>query len=82
MATIELNYYAAARAAAGRSQEVIEASTVAEALQAAGRREPELARIIGISSYLLDGVALDPSTANAELSGPIRIDVLPPFAGG
>lgn len=84
MVPITVRYFAAARAAAGGTRtEVIEAATPASAFELAAQRHgPELARIISISSYLLNGVSLDKEASTQPLSAPATLDIMPPFAGG
>lgn len=84
MATVTVRYFAAARAAAGGlDQETVEADTPESAFAAlVDTHGPELARVVGISSYLLDGVSLSREALGERVVGAVRIDVLPPFAGG
>ncbi|XBH22764.1 MoaD/ThiS family protein [Jonesiaceae bacterium BS-20] len=84
MFAVTVRYFAAARAAAGGTrQEVIEAATPAQAFELAAQTHgSELARIIGISSYLLDGVSLAKEDSAQQLSAPVTLDIMPPFAGG
>ncbi len=78
---VTVRYFAGARAAAGVDEDRVEAATVGEALAAAAAAHPgDLARIVGISSFLLDGAAV--TNREAALGPDARIDVLPPFAGG
>ncbi|HEY7482994.1 MAG TPA: MoaD/ThiS family protein [Streptosporangiaceae bacterium] len=84
MARGTIRYWAAAREAAGVSEEAYDASTLADALQAAGAlRGAEFARIVRRSSFLIDG---DPvgtrDHAGITLPDGGTIEVLPPFAGG
>ncbi len=76
-----VRYFAAARAAAGVAEEKIAAATLAElvALLAAARGE-RLAVVLGVASYLVDGVAWRDRAA--ALPDGSTVDVLPPFAGG
>lgn len=84
MSTITIRYFAAARAAAsGVRQEEFQAASPAQALElAAATHGPELARVIGISSYLLDGVSLLQEDTGQPVTGNAVLDVMPPFAGG
>jgi sulfur-carrier protein len=79
-----IRYWAAARAAAGCSQEPCEAGTLADALRrAAGAHGPALVRVLAHSSFLVSGEPAghrDHSTI-ALIDG-FDIEVLPPFAGG
>jgi len=82
--TVTLRYFAAARSAAGGvRQEDVTAATVTGALdQAKDKHGAELARVMGISSYLLNGVSLAEQDHGVVLDGPATLDVMPPFAGG
>lgn len=81
--TVTVRYFAAARAAVGRDDEVLTApagATVGEIVAALRDRGDDLARVLPRCSYLCDGVAVrDPDVA--LMSGQ-TLDVLPPFAGG
>jgi molybdopterin synthase sulfur carrier subunit len=82
--TVTVRYFAAARAAAGTSQETFNLwaePTIEQLLQAAvDRHGAELAAVLPRCSYLLDAVAVH-STAAVVGAGQ-TLDVLPPFAGG
>ena len=84
MVMVSLYYWAGARAAAGVESETTAASTVAEALATvlATRADPAFSRVVQACSLLVDGVAAHPDDLDRPLSGPVRVDVLPPFAGG
>ncbi|MDO5681525.1 MAG: MoaD/ThiS family protein [Propionibacteriaceae bacterium] len=83
MVAVSIRYWAGAAAAAGVDQETVEATTVAMALADAGeRRGPDLQRVIGISSILVDGRRLPDAERTAGLTEPVQVEVLPPFAGG
>ncbi|MBO2460262.1 MoaD/ThiS family protein [Actinomadura violacea] len=86
MARGTMRYWAAAKAAAGTHEEPYDAGTLAEAIEAAlGRagRGADFARVVGRSSFLIDG---DPVGArphgSVELPEGGVVEVLPPFAGG
>lgn len=78
-----LRYWAAARAAAGRAEEQVQPGPLDQVLGAAARDRPELARVLALCSFLVDG---DPVGGRAHSSvqvGPAAlVDALPPFAGG
>ncbi|WP_211879093.1 MoaD/ThiS family protein [Pseudarthrobacter albicanus] len=88
---MHVRYFAAARAAAGKEEELFDladgatmASLVA-AILAVDRPEPPagtppLARILSRSSFLLNEVAVRGQTATLKPDD--VVDVLPPFAGG
>jgi molybdopterin converting factor small subunit len=83
---VTVRYWAAARAAAGRAEDQVDASTVAEALDKAGRTHPDnprFAAVVAVSSLLLGDRPIgsrDPETV--PLADGDVIEVLPPFAGG
>ena len=82
-----LRFWAAAREAAGTSEEPYLAATLAEALDAAvarhGGSDGQLARVFARCAFVVDGAPAsrrDPATV--ELSDGGTVEVLPPFAGG
>jgi molybdopterin synthase sulfur carrier subunit len=86
-----IRYWAAARDAAGVAEESYNARTLAEALAAAGAgargsggdRGAQFARVLALSSYLVDGAPAgtrDPAVIELTEGG--TVEVLPPFAGG
>ncbi len=78
---VTVNYFAAARAAAGTATERVEAGNLRELIAAAGHRHgPGLAKVLGVCSFLIDGVCV--SDQDAALPAGSSVDVLPPFAGG
>ena len=83
-AAATIRYFAAARAAAGTTQEQITLSgetTVALLLTAAIELHgPELARVLPRCSYLLNAVAV--RDTDTPISAGQVLDILPPFAGG
>jgi molybdopterin converting factor small subunit len=84
MEMVSLYYWAGARAAAGVESESVRAATVAEAVQTvvAARADVAFSRVVQACSLLVDGVAAHPDDLDRVLTGPVRVDVLPPFAGG
>jgi sulfur-carrier protein len=86
MAKVTIRYWAAAREAAGTSEEEVQASTLADALGAvAASRLPgtALKTVMARSSFLVDGSpAGRRDHASIELADGSVIEVLPPFAGG
>lgn len=82
--TIEVRYFAAARAAAGVDVEQIHVAaraTISDLLDTVvAEHGPDLARVLDRCSYLLDEVAVRDVTA--PLGPASTLDVLPPFAGG
>jgi sulfur-carrier protein len=81
---VSLHYWAGARAAAGVTEEEIEARSVAEALQLAceERSDPHFDKVIKASSVLIDGLTAHQEDLERLLIAPVRVEVLPPFAGG
>lgn len=84
MAQVSIHYWAGAKAAAGVAMETVEASTVAGALGEASRRraDPHYDRVVRASTVLIDEVAAHPADLIRPLDGPVRVEILPPFAGG
>ncbi|HEX6471936.1 MAG TPA: MoaD/ThiS family protein [Streptosporangiaceae bacterium] len=84
MAKGTIRYWAAAKEAAGVGEEPYDARTLADALAAAAaRRDPEFARVVRRSSFLLDGQPVGTREhADIPLPDGGTIEVLPPFAGG
>jgi sulfur-carrier protein len=82
--TIQVRYFAGARAAAGCGQEDLRlpaGSTVEDALVTLRTRHGDgLSRVLTAASFLLDGVAV--RDRSASLTNGVDLDVLPPFAGG
>jgi sulfur-carrier protein len=80
MARGTIRYWAAARAAAGTAEEPYDAATLGSVVEAAGAAHgPELVRVLGHCTFLVDGARGRPDTALTD--GDV-IEVLPPFAGG
>jgi molybdopterin synthase sulfur carrier subunit len=81
MAQVVVRYFAAARAAAGVAEEVVEADTIRACLSlVTASRGPELERVLRFCTLLVDGVAAH--DLDRPVDGSVGIDVLPPFAGG
>jgi molybdopterin converting factor small subunit len=85
--TATLRYWAAAREAAGTSEEQTRADTLGAALSAAvaerGAEGDRLARVLQRCSFLVDGQQVgkrDPQTVRLD-PGAV-VEILPPFAGG
>jgi molybdopterin synthase sulfur carrier subunit len=79
MPEVTIRYFAAARAAAGESSATADAASIRDLISTVSADRPELARILGICTFLLDGHRADPST---PLHPGAQVDALPPFAGG
>ncbi|CAM3939992.1 MULTISPECIES: MoaD/ThiS family protein [Tsukamurella] len=79
---MQIRYFAAARAATGLDEEIVdvpEGASVAEVAALLGNRHPDLAAVLTRCSFLLDEIAV--RDVNALANG-VMLDVLPPFAGG
>ena len=78
---VTVRYFAGARAAAGVPAEEVPAGTLTDLLAALDSEHgPELSKVLGACSFLVDGVAAHDRTA--ILAPGATVDVLPPFAGG
>jgi molybdopterin converting factor small subunit len=86
MAKVTIQYWAAAREAAGVELESVEAGTLAEALDVVVARRGDDARlrsVLAVSSFLVDGAAASRGTApDVVLPDAAVIEILPQFAGG
>lgn len=80
--TLVVRYFAAARAAAGTAEETLPGGRTLDALVAelTDRHGAQLGKVLGLASFLVDGVACH--DREALLPPGATIDVLPPFAGG
>jgi molybdopterin converting factor small subunit len=79
MAAVTIRYFAAARSAAGEATATAQAGTVRELVGEVSAGRPELARVLGICSFLVDGERVG---GEAVLVDGAVVDALPPFAGG
>jgi len=79
-AIVHVRYFAGARSAAGLPEEKIVAASLEELVAALASRGPALARVLSVSSFLVDGTVC--RSATAALPDGATVDVLPPFAGG
>lgn len=80
---VTIRYFAAARAAAGTTEETLtiaDGVTLREVVGLIAGRSDDLDRVLARCSYLRNEVAVRDQNV-ALLSGDV-IDVLPPFAGG
>jgi sulfur-carrier protein len=78
--SVTVRYFAAAREAAGVSEEQASAADLGTLRDQLGARGERFARILSISSFLVDGLPWHDSAA--PFPARCTIDVLPPFAGG
>ncbi|GAA3098452.1 molybdopterin converting factor small subunit [Kribbella aluminosa] len=79
MPEVTIRYFAAARSAAGTSTATAEAGSIGDLVTSVSSDRPELARVLSICTFLLDGERADAST---KLTKGALVDALPPFAGG
>jgi molybdopterin synthase sulfur carrier subunit len=84
MATGTIHYWAAARDAAGVTEEAYDAETLAEALTAVRlRHDDALSRVLARCSFVVDEAPVGGRDhASVVLSTGGTVEVLPPFAGG
>jgi len=85
MAIVTVRYWAAAKDAAGVSEQRVTADTLAAVLAAvtASDERARLRAVIARSSFLVDGAPVGRRAADTvELRDGNVIEVLPPFAGG
>lgn len=86
MANVTIQYWAAARDAAGVAVESVEAGTLAEALDVIVARRGDdgrLRSVLATSSFLIDGTPAGRHPASdLILPESARVEVLPQFAGG
>ncbi|MCU1578001.1 MAG: MoaD/ThiS family protein [Microbacteriaceae bacterium] len=80
MAEVFVRYFASAAEAAGREEETLESVPTVGQLRRVlvDRYGDAMARVLASGSFLVDGVV---SRDDARALG-LRVDVLPPFAGG
>ncbi|WP_308192722.1 MoaD/ThiS family protein [Mycolicibacterium lacusdiani] len=82
-ARVTVRYFAAARAAAGTEDEIVEITeetTIDGLLERLRERGADLSRVLERCSFLCDGVAV--RDRSIRLTTNQTVDVLPPFAGG
>ena len=80
-----VRYWAAAREAAGATEERYDgAATLAELLAAArGVHGERFATVVGVCTFIVDGAPVGRRAADTiELGEDAVVEVLPPFAGG
>jgi sulfur-carrier protein len=46
------------------------------------RSDPHFDKVIKASSVLIDGLTAHPADLERPLTAPVRVEILPPFAGG
>ncbi|HUR14062.1 MAG TPA: MoaD/ThiS family protein [Mycobacteriales bacterium] len=79
-----VRYWAALKDAAGTADEQVDASTLADALDAVrARHDDRFGQVLARCSLLVDGVQVGQRDhAQVRLLGGGEVDCLPPFAGG
>ena len=81
-----LRYWASLRAAAGLTEETVEADTLAAALARARARHadaPRFTTVLAVCSAVVDGAPVGRRDhAELDLSEGSVVELLPPFAGG
>lgn len=86
MAIVTIRYWAAAKDAAGTSEEKISAETLATALDVVRRKHEDnsrFANVLACSSFLIDSNPAGRHAAeNIMLNEGAVVEVLPAFAGG
>ena len=78
MATV--NFYAAARAAAGTTRLTLNVNDVGALMAELTKLNTKMAKLLPTCTYLLNGIAC--VDLNQKISESDEIDVLPQFAGG
>ncbi|MDO9485199.1 MAG: MoaD/ThiS family protein [Actinomycetota bacterium] len=79
---VRVRLFAAAKAAAGVAEVLLEPGTIASISVELIARYPALATVLPACSFLIDGVQpSDPGGVAFIVAGSV-LDVLPPFAGG
>ncbi|MBU6277641.1 MAG: MoaD/ThiS family protein [Actinomycetales bacterium] len=79
---VEVHFYAAARAAVGRSTVTTSSGTLAVILAKLGQDYPQFQAVLPRCSFLVDEVAVHGDPRQIVVGSGARLDVLPPFAGG
>ncbi|WP_025274393.1 MoaD/ThiS family protein [Haloglycomyces albus] len=79
--SVTVRYFAGAKAAAGRAEQTLTASNLAELKnQLIDEHGDGLEKVLAISSFLIDGKQA--TAGHTLLSDGTTVEVLPPFAGG
>jgi molybdopterin synthase sulfur carrier subunit len=86
MPRVTVRYWASLRSAAGRNEDVVEATTLADALAAARIAHAASARfgaVLDVCAIVVDGTpAGRRDRAQIALADGSVVELLPPFAGG
>ena len=81
-AAVTVHLFAAARAAVGADQLEVLGASLAEVIDLLAATYPSFSAVAPRCSFLVDGLIAHGDPAAVMLAPGIRIDVLPPFAGG
>ena len=76
----QINFYAAARAAAGTTRLSLSANDLGALVAELTKLDKKMAKLLPTCTYLLNGIACE--DLNQKISESDEIDVLPQFAGG
>lgn len=82
---VHVRFFAGAAEAAGTPSESVDlpaGATLDDLRAQLLDQHPGAARVLEISSFLVDDVVRDDHAAPLGAHGSVRVDVLPPFAGG
>ena len=79
---VSVHFFAAARAAVGANELARPCGSLSEILDRIEHEYPEFAAVRPRCSYLVEGVAVHGDLTEFRLEPGVRVDVLPPFAGG
>lgn len=82
--SVDLVFWAGAKAVAGTASEIWRVDTVGAALRAAAatRQDSRFDRLLDVCTVLVDGVVLHRDHLEQPVQGAVRAEILPPFAGG
>ena len=79
---MEVHLFAAARSAVGQRSVRVSGKTLAAVVESLIGDYPAFAAVAPRCSYLVDGLAVHGDFDLVNLVDALRVDVLPPFAGG
>jgi len=79
---VRVRLFAAAKAAAGVAELDVAPGTVASISDGLIAIHPQLALVLPLCSFLIDGMQSSRPVGLAAVEGGSILDVLPPFAGG
>jgi molybdopterin converting factor small subunit len=79
---VRVHFFAAARAAVGAHELSMPCGSLSGILDRIEHEYPEFAAVRPRCSYLVEGVAVHGDLTEIRIDPGVRVDVLPPFAGG